>query len=184
MSFLSILKIKPLSGVSLANMFSHTVGSLHFNVVFFSRASAFYFDEIPFVYSFLYVPCSRVCISENIAAWNIWDFPTYVLLWDRMCILHVRWSFLLTYYYRSWPVKPAKLIFVVSGVTTWSYISLALIPDKILMINLLVWYFLRRRKWDSKICICLSQGCQTHFHQGPHQPPGCLQRAKCNFRTE
>ena len=27
------------------------------------------------------------------------------------------------------------------------------------------------------------QGCQTHFHWGPHQPRSCLQRAKCNFRT-
>ena len=27
------------------------------------------------------------------------------------------------------------------------------------------------------------QGCQTHFHQGPHQLHGCLQRAKCNVRT-
>ena len=31
--------------------------SFHFNVVFFSHADAFYFDEVPFVYSFLYVPC-------------------------------------------------------------------------------------------------------------------------------
>ena len=28
-----------------------------------------------------------------------------------------------------------------------------------------------------------NQGCQTRFHQGPHQPRGCLQRAECNFRT-
>ena len=30
----------------------------HFNAVFFSHAEAFYFDQVPFVYSFLYVPCS------------------------------------------------------------------------------------------------------------------------------
>ena len=30
--------------------------SFHFNAVFFNHAEAFYFDEIPFVYSFLYVP--------------------------------------------------------------------------------------------------------------------------------
>ena len=30
-----------------------------FNTVFFSHAEAFYFYEIPFVYSFFYVPCSR-----------------------------------------------------------------------------------------------------------------------------
>ena len=43
----------------------------HFANVFFSRAEAFYFDEIPFVYSILYVPYSRGHTSENIAAWNI-----------------------------------------------------------------------------------------------------------------
>ena len=29
----------------------------------------------------------------------------------------------------------------------------------------------------------LKQGCQIHFHLGPHQPCGCLQRVECNFRT-
>ena len=36
--------------------------------------------------------------------------------------------------------------------------------------------------------VAVKQGCQTHFHQGPHQPRGCLQRAeiilglcKCNY---
>ena len=29
----------------------------------------------------------------------------------------------------------------------------------------------------------IGQGCQTHFHWGPHQSCGCLQRAECNFRT-
>ena len=70
-SSLYIFEIKPLSEVSMANMFSHRVGSLHFNAVFFSCAEAFYFDEVPFISSFLYVPCSRGHISENIAAWNI-----------------------------------------------------------------------------------------------------------------
>ena len=61
MSSLHILEIKPLSKVSLANMFSQMIGS-----VFIFCAKTFYFDEIPFVYSFLYVPCSRGHISENI----------------------------------------------------------------------------------------------------------------------
>ena len=30
---------------------------------------------------------------------------------------------------------------------------------------------------------CVEQGCQTHFHQGPHQPHSCLQRAECNFNS-
>ena len=61
------LETRPLSEVSLANIFSHMVGSL-FILMLFSHAEAFYFDEISFVYSFLYVPCSRGHISENIAA--------------------------------------------------------------------------------------------------------------------
>ena len=27
----------------------------------------------------------------------------------------------------------------------------------------------------------LDQGCQTHFHRGPHQHYGCPQRASCNY---
>ena len=29
----------------------------------------------------------------------------------------------------------------------------------------------------------LNQGCQTHFHRGPHKPCGFLQRAEYNVRT-
>ena len=71
-SSLYILEIRPLSEVSLANMFSHTVrSSLYFGAVFFSHAEAFYFDEVPFVYSFLYVPCFRGHVCEDVAAWNV-----------------------------------------------------------------------------------------------------------------
>ena len=81
MSSLHILEIIPLSEVSLANMFSHTVGSLFILILFFfSHAEVFYFDEIPFVCTFLYVPYSGGYMSEKIAAWNISDFPAYVLL--------------------------------------------------------------------------------------------------------
>ena len=31
--------------------------------------------------------------------------------------------------------------------------------------------------------LSLGQGCQTHFHWGPHQPVSCIQRAEYNFRT-
>ena len=65
-SSLYIFEIRPLSEVSLANMFSYTVSSLHFNAVFFSHAETFYFDEVPFVYSFLYVPCFRGCVCDPI----------------------------------------------------------------------------------------------------------------------
>ena len=59
--------------------------SFHFNAVLFRYAEAFYFDEIPFVYSLLYVSCSRGHIGENIASWNVFKqqyFPPYILLWD------------------------------------------------------------------------------------------------------
>ena len=73
-SSLCILEIKPLSEV--ANIigkyvFPYSWFSFHFNTVLFSCAEAFYIDEIPLVYSFLYVPFSRGYISENIAAWYI-----------------------------------------------------------------------------------------------------------------
>ena len=45
-----------------------------FHLMLFSLAMQkffFYFDEIPFVYSFLCVTCSRGHISENIVAWDI-----------------------------------------------------------------------------------------------------------------
>ena len=44
---------------------------LHFANVFFSHAEGFYFDEFPFVYSFLYVPCSMGHNGENIAEGSI-----------------------------------------------------------------------------------------------------------------
>ena len=64
------------------HVFPESWYSFHFNALFFSVAEAFYFDEVSFVYSFLHVPCSRGHTTENIDAWNIWDFPASVLLWD------------------------------------------------------------------------------------------------------
>ena len=48
-------------------IFPYSSFPFHFPDVLFSHAEAFYFDEVPFVYSFLYVPCSRGHIGENIA---------------------------------------------------------------------------------------------------------------------
>ena len=70
-SSLYILENKSLSEVSLANMFSHTVASLFILMLFFSHSEPFYFDEIPFVYSFLYVPCFRGHVCEDVAARNV-----------------------------------------------------------------------------------------------------------------
>ena len=53
MSSLYILEIRPLSEVSLAKMFSHTVGSLCILMLFsLATQKLFYFDEVPLVYSF------------------------------------------------------------------------------------------------------------------------------------
>ena len=62
-----ILEIKPLSDVSLANTFSHTVGSL-FILILFSLAMQKLFILMRFHLFILYVPCSRGHISENSAA--------------------------------------------------------------------------------------------------------------------
>ena len=61
-SFLYIWEIKPLSDVSLANIFSHMVVSLFILLMFSLSVQKSYL----FI---LYVPCSRGHIGENIAAW-------------------------------------------------------------------------------------------------------------------
>ena len=58
-------------GIICKYIFPFSWFPIHFADVLFGQAEAFYFDEVPFVYSFLYVPCSRGCISENIAMLNI-----------------------------------------------------------------------------------------------------------------
>ena len=66
-----ILEIKSLPDVSLANMFSHTVGSLHFADVFFSHAEAFYFDEAPFVYFFSFISLALMDVFAKILVCRI-----------------------------------------------------------------------------------------------------------------
>ena len=56
-------------GITGKYVFPYSWFSFHFNAVFFSYAEAFYFDEVLFVHSFFYVPCSRGHIIENIVAW-------------------------------------------------------------------------------------------------------------------
>ena len=52
-------------------IFLYSSFPFHFADVVFSREEAFYFDEVPLVYSFLCVPCSRGHLGENIALWDI-----------------------------------------------------------------------------------------------------------------
>ena len=71
MSSLYILEIKPLSKISLEYVFPYGWFPFHFADVFFSCAESFLFDIVPFAYSFIYIPCPRGCIGENIAVWDI-----------------------------------------------------------------------------------------------------------------
>ena len=74
-SSLYILDIKPLSEVSLANMFSHTVGSL-FILMLFSLAMQKLFILMRshlFILSCISLAL-RGHISEDVAAWNVSDF--------------------------------------------------------------------------------------------------------------
>ena len=75
-------------------VFPYSWFPFHFADVFFRCAEAFYFDVVPFVYSFLYVPCPRGHIGKYIAVWNIWDFPAYVPLGLLFC--HILYLSLLS----------------------------------------------------------------------------------------
>ena len=58
-------------GIICKYIFPYGWFPFYFVDVFFSHAEAFYFDEVPFVYSFLYVPCFRGHVCEDVAAWNV-----------------------------------------------------------------------------------------------------------------
>ena len=66
MSSLYILEIKPLSEVSLANIFFlYNWFFFQFNAIFISHVEAFYFDEIPLVY------LSCMCLSLGVMSVKI-----------------------------------------------------------------------------------------------------------------
>ena len=81
-SSLYILESNPCPRYHWQIVFPHSWFSFPFNAVSFSYAEAFYFDEVPFVYSFLYVPCLRGCFYEDVAVWNVLDLPANVFLKD------------------------------------------------------------------------------------------------------
>ena len=83
-------------------IFPYSRFPFHFADVFFSHAETFYFDELPFVYSFLYIPCSRGHV-KNIAAWNIWDFLRMLssrILWYHNIYLSL--LFILRFWVHEW----------------------------------------------------------------------------------
>ena len=71
MSSLYIFKMRPLSEVSLANVFSHTVGSICILLLFSLAMQKLFILLRSHFYSFLYVPYFRGHISEDVAAWNV-----------------------------------------------------------------------------------------------------------------
>ena len=70
-SYVSSLRPNPCPRYHWQICFPIQLAPFHFADVFFSQAEAFYYDEVPFVYSFLYIPCPGGCIGENIAVWDI-----------------------------------------------------------------------------------------------------------------
>ena len=82
-----ILEIKPLSEVSLANIFCHMGGSL-FILQKFDLAMQKLFTLMKshlFILSFMSLALGD--IGENIVVWNVWDFPAYVLLQDFYSVI-------------------------------------------------------------------------------------------------
>ena len=69
-------------------VFPYCSFSFHFNAVFFSHTEAFYFDEVPFVYSFCYVPCSRGHICECRLVQPLWK-----TVWNFLKILKMELPF-------------------------------------------------------------------------------------------
>ena len=57
-------------GIISKCIFPYCWFSFHF-AIFFSHAESFYFDEVPFVYSFLYVSCFRRRVCEDVAVWRV-----------------------------------------------------------------------------------------------------------------
>ena len=74
-SSLYFLEIQPLSEVSLANVFPYSWLSFHFNAVSLALQKLFILMRSHLF--ILYVPRSSGHISENIAVWNICDFPMF-----------------------------------------------------------------------------------------------------------
>ena len=98
-------------------VFPYSWFSFHFADVFLSHAEAFYFEEVPFVYSFLYVFCSR---------WKYWwkyCFMGYLkfsclcspigLLWCHDLYLSLLWYMLVVefhFFARSCPDLPTPFV--------------------------------------------------------------------------
>ena len=58
-------------GITGKYLFLYSWFPFHFADVFFIHVEALYYDEVPFVYSFLYVPCFRGRVCEDVAVWNV-----------------------------------------------------------------------------------------------------------------
>ena len=84
-SSLYILEIRPLSEVSLANMFSHTVGSLCILILFSLAVQKLFILMRSHVFIFPLCRLLQGSVCEDVAAWNGWDFPAYVLLGLLWC---------------------------------------------------------------------------------------------------
>ena len=82
-SSLYILDVILVQGFISKLVFPDSSFCFHFNAVFLSHAEAFYFDEVAFVYSFLYVPQCREHIGESIAMSILCSRPLCQILIDH-----------------------------------------------------------------------------------------------------
>ena len=78
MSCLHILEINPLSVVSFAIIFLHSVGSFYLVYSFLCYTKAFKFNYVPLVC--FYFHYSRRWVTEDLSVICVIECPTYVLL--------------------------------------------------------------------------------------------------------
>ena len=71
MNSLHILEIRPLSEVSLANVFSHNVGSLSILGLTSLAMQKLFMLMSSHLFILFFVPCFTGCVFEDVAAWNV-----------------------------------------------------------------------------------------------------------------
>ena len=114
--------------------------SFHFNALFFSCGEAFYFDEIPFVYFFFCVLCSRG--------------QTYQ--WKYHCMEYLRFSCLCSplgfLWHDDFYLSLLSMFIFVCGVSWWSsFIFFLHVAVQISQ------YHLLKRCFSSILCFCPPQ---------------------------
>ena len=86
--FCILWRFIPLSVISFANIFSHSVGCLlEFFYGFLCCAEVFRFNQFPFAYFCIYFQYSGRWIQKDIAAIYIKEWSAYIFLQDQLILL-------------------------------------------------------------------------------------------------